>query len=93
MWIHFVPRSWADQGNGERLLGGPTRRPPTIDARGDQRIARRIICVHVSRAEGIEREEQIWVLSVLGVRYGQGHRLARPRPLSEQHLVSHGRRS
>jgi EAL domain-containing protein (putative c-di-GMP-specific phosphodiesterase class I)/CheY-like chemotaxis protein len=37
-------------------------------------------------AEGIERPEQISVLSGLGVRYGQGYHLARPGPLSNQLL-------
>jgi EAL domain-containing protein (putative c-di-GMP-specific phosphodiesterase class I) len=38
-------------------------------------------------AEGIEREEQVSVLSGLGVRYGQGYHLARPGPLSDQLLA------
>jgi EAL domain-containing protein (putative c-di-GMP-specific phosphodiesterase class I) len=35
-------------------------------------------------AEGIEREDQISVLSSLGVPYGQGYHLSRPSRLSEQ---------
>lgn len=39
-------------------------------------------------AECVECEEQVSVLSGLGVRYGQGYHLARPGPLSEQLLVA-----
>jgi EAL domain-containing protein (putative c-di-GMP-specific phosphodiesterase class I) len=42
-------------------------------------------------AEGIEREQQVSVLSRLGVPYGQGYHLARPGPLSEQSLTARNR--
>jgi EAL domain-containing protein (putative c-di-GMP-specific phosphodiesterase class I) len=41
-------------------------------------------------AEGIEREEQVSVLSGLGIAYGQGYHLARPGALSKA-AAGHGR--
>jgi EAL domain-containing protein (putative c-di-GMP-specific phosphodiesterase class I)/CheY-like chemotaxis protein len=42
-------------------------------------------------AEGIEREEQVSVLSELGVPYGQGYHLGRPGPLSAELLTARNR--
>jgi EAL domain-containing protein (putative c-di-GMP-specific phosphodiesterase class I) len=42
-------------------------------------------------AEGIEREQQVSVLSELGVPYGQGYHLARPGPLSVELLTAGNR--
>ncbi|MGV3759905.1 MAG: EAL domain-containing protein [Actinomycetota bacterium] len=41
-------------------------------------------------AEGIETTAELQAVADLGVRYGQGFHLGRPRPLAEQHDLLHG---